>query len=342
MACGVRKATSRPPILSEIGAAGAPSGYRLGPTTDSNPPFVTDIYQVRRSTDHERVYARSPDHRVLRRLQPRKVFADSECAQPLVGIILDCETTGLDTNQAEVIELAMIKFLYTSDGVVLRILEEFCKLQQPKTPISAEITRLTGISNEIVEGRTIDPAEVDAFVADAEIVIAHNAKFDRPMVERVWDTFKSCNWACSLDQIPWREDGFEGTRLAYLVAHLGLFYDAHRADDDCRALLHLLGTPLGPEGQPALATLLANARASTTRLYAQYAPFESKDLLKSRGYRWSPGTSGSIKSWWRDLPTKDVEGELEYLRGHIFGGRPVDLPTMRISAVERYSSTLVE
>jgi len=284
----------------------------------------------------------SPNHRIMRRLQPRKVFSDSECARPLVGIILDCETTGLDTNQAEVIELAMIKFHYTADGMVLRILDEFSELHQPKAPISPEITRLTGIDDEMVRGCTIDPAEVEAFVADASIVIAHHAGFDRPMVERFWSCFKTRDWACSLNQIPWRENGFEGTRLAYLVGQLGLYYDAHRASDDCVALLHLISTPFALEQKPALATLLANAREPTTRLYAQHAPFEHKDLLKSRGYRWSSGIGGSRKAWWRDLSAKDFAAELEYLRAHIFGGRPVDLPTTRITALERYSSALAE
>jgi DNA polymerase-3 subunit epsilon len=91
-----------------------------------------------------------------------------------------------------------------------------------------------------------------------------------------------------------------------------------------------------------LATLLANALETTTRLYAQHAPFETKDVLKSRGYRWSSGAGGSRKSWWRDLPSQGVEAELEYLTAHIFGGRPVNLPTLRITALNRYSSMLAE
>jgi DNA polymerase-3 subunit epsilon len=284
----------------------------------------------------------SPNHRVLRRIQPRKVFSETKCPWPLVGIILDCETTGLDIHQAEVIELAMVKFEYTPDGIVLRILDEFSGLRQPEAPISREITRLTGIDNELVRGRAIDPIEVEAFVGGADLVIAHNARFDRPMVEKFWRVFTTLEWACSLDQIPWRESGYEGTRLAYLVAHHGWYYDAHRATDDCVALLHLLSTPFGAERRPTLTTLLANAREPTTRLYAQYAPFEAKDALKARGYRWSSGAGGSRRSWWRDLSAKDFEAEIEYLRDYIFGGFSVDLPTLRITALERYSSTLGE
>ena len=167
--------------------------------------------------DIARLLEQSPDFRVLRRLQPRDVFSQSHCEQPLVGIVLDTETTGLDLDKAEVIELAMLKFHYTPDGEVLRVIGKFDELRQPANPIPPEIIALTGITDEMVAGRSIDPAAVEAFVADAEIVIAHNARFDRPIAEKAWPVFKNLNWACSLDEIPWRENGFEGTKLAYLL-----------------------------------------------------------------------------------------------------------------------------
>jgi DNA polymerase-3 subunit epsilon len=56
--------------------------------------------------------AKSPDYRVLRRLTPRTEFAASEGQPTKTGILLDVETTGLDTARDEVIELAMVKFTY--------------------------------------------------------------------------------------------------------------------------------------------------------------------------------------------------------------------------------------
>ena len=44
----------------------------------------------------------------------------------------------------------------------------------------AEITALTGITDEMVAGRSIDPAAVEAFIADAAIAIARSASSDRP------------------------------------------------------------------------------------------------------------------------------------------------------------------
>ena len=117
----------------------------------------------------------------------------------------------------------------------------------------------------------------------------------------------------------------------------GLFADAHRAIGDCQALLHILSSPFGAEGKPALATLLANARQTTIRIFAVDSPFDRKDLLKARGYRWSNGTNGLRRCWWRDVAERDLEAELAFLRASVFL-RPVDLPTQRITARERYST----
>jgi DNA polymerase-3 subunit epsilon len=59
--------------------------------------------------------------------------------------------------------------------------------------------------------------------------------------------------------------------------------------------------------------------------------------LKARGYRWSNGTNGQRRCWWRDVAERDVEAELAFLRASVFL-RPVDLPTQHITARERYST----
>jgi len=285
--------------------------------------------------DVARLLEQSPDFKVLRRLQPRDVFSAVPCQEPLVGVALDTETTGLDLDKAEVIELAMLKFEYSPAGEVLRVIDTFSQLRQPASPIPPEISNLTGISDDMVAGRVIDPAAVEAFVADATIVIAHNARFDRPIAQRAWPTFKTVDWACSLEEIPWRENGFEGAKLAYLLMGAGLFADAHRAIGDCQALLHLLALPLGAEGKPALASLLAHARQTTVRIFAVNSPYDRKDLLKARGYRWYNGSDVRRRCWWRDVAECDFEAELAFLRDRVFL-RPVDLPTQRITARERY------
>ena len=104
-----------------------------------------------------------------------------------------------------------------------------------RASLSPEITAITGITNEMVAGQIIDPAEVAKFAAPASLVIAHNAAFDRRFLERFSDVFSTKPWACSLSQIDWAAEGFEGTKLAYLAQAAGFFYDRHRAMHDCLA-----------------------------------------------------------------------------------------------------------
>ena len=279
----------------------------------------------------------SGDYKVLRQLVPRAPSAAPEGESCKVGIILDVETTGLDPNRDEVIELAMIKFRY-SDGVeITGINEIFQALNEPSGPIPAEITELTGITDAMVAGHKIDAVAVEAFAADANIVIAHNAKFDRPFAEKAWPIFAQRHWACSVAEIDWLKYGFGGAKLAYLLADIGCFHDAHRAVDDCQALLEILSRPLPGTSATALATLLEQARRKTFRIWAENSPYDLKDKLKSRGYRWNDGSDARLKSWFVDVDEELRHAELKWLKAEIYQ-REIDLTCSAITALDRHSS----
>jgi DNA polymerase III subunit epsilon len=238
----------------------------------------------------------SADYRVLRRLIPRQQYTPPVGQDIKSAVLLDTETTGLDPRKDEIIELGMVKFDYLPDGRIAGVREVFSAFNEPSVPISAEITALTGITDEMVTGHRIEEAAVNAFVEDVVIVIAHNSGFDRKFSERSWPVFEHKAWACSATEVDWRKHGFDGVKLGYLLTGTGFFHQAHRAVDDCHALLEILDFQLPTTGAPALALLLETARRPTVRVWAEQSPFELKDTLKRRGYRWSDGSDGRPRS----------------------------------------------
>ncbi len=174
-------------------------------------------------------------------------------------------------------------------------------LQQPTTPIPAEITRLTGITDDMVAGQIIDAPALRAIVGSADLIIAHNASFDRPFCEAFSPMFADKAWACSVSEIDWAGRGFEGSKLGYLVGQSGYFHDGHRAVDDCFALLEVLRRQTGVSVSTPFAELLERSNRSRVRIYAENSPYDMKDHLKARGYRWSDGSEGRPKSWWVEL-----------------------------------------
>jgi DNA polymerase III subunit epsilon len=172
------------------------------------------------------------------------------------------------------------------------------------------VTTLTGITTEMVAGQRIDEAAVSAFVEDAVIVIAHNAGFDRKFAERYWPVFERKAWGCSATEVAWRQHGFEGSRLAYLLNGVGFFHQAHRAVDDCHALLEILALELPTIGAPALGGLLEQASKKTLRVWVEQSPFDLKDTLKRRGYRWSDGNDGRPRSWYIDVAETQLDDEI--------------------------------
>jgi hypothetical protein len=120
------------------------------------------------------------------------------------------------------------------------------------------------------------------------------------------------------------------------LIHWGSSITGHRVASDCRATLHALAQPLPGTGRLALRALLERARLPTWRLWARDAAIEKKDVLKARGYAWSPGEFGRPKCWYRDVSDADRAEEVSWLRENVMGpGQAIWV--LRMPARDRYS-----
>ncbi|WP_374700798.1 3'-5' exonuclease [Aureimonas sp. D3] len=286
---------------------------------------------------------RTGRYRVLRKLAPREVLSHlrppadrTPGGWPRLGIVLDTETTGLDHAAHEVIELGMVAFTYDESGV-RDVVGVFSQLQQPTGPITPDITRITGITDEMVAGRRIDLEAVRRFVEPADLVIAHNARFDRPFCEKLCPGFEAKPWACSVSEVDWTALGFEGTKLGYLVGQCGYFHNGHRAVDDCHALLEVLAQPSRTQAEPAFRQLLASAAAPRLRVHALGSPFHTKDILKARGYRWSDGSGRQPKCWWREISEDAMNEEARFLETEVYAGG-MNAHVERLTACARFKA----
>ncbi len=278
-----------------------------------------------------------PDYRVLRRLVPGRVFNTPAPGQTLrKGIVLDTETTGLNVGSDRVIELGMLAFEFDPvTGMVYRVTDVLDELEDPGFPIPPETIAVHHITDEMVKGQHIDDARVAAFVKDASVVIAHNASFDRPFVEARWPLFAQLDWACSIKDIDWKEEGFGSAKLEYLLSTQGYFYEAHRAEADCWALLELLNQVLPQSQQTALLTVLLTLNQPQQKVYAINSPFETKDKLKARNYRWA----AELRCWTRVVAgAAEMTQELEWLKHHVYAGRSARVEIETTGGKVRYSN----
>ena len=280
--------------------------------------------------------ARHPDYRVLRRLVPVTHFPRSSVGPLLKMVILDTETTGLSHGKDHIIELALLRVdVDTITGLPVGDVQIYDGLEDPGQPIPDEVRQITGISNDMVRGQTLDMARVDAFLADADLVVAHNAGFDRPFCEARCAGFAALPWACSFADIDWKKEGRSSAKLEHLALHQGLFYEAHRAEVDCHALLAVLMAPLPSDGKTGLARLLGAVASPSFRLLATQAPFDAKDALKARAYRWD-----AEKRVWHTRLSDEAQltAECEWLKTAVYGGRSARVHLEKMDALVKYSA----
>lgn len=278
---------------------------------------------------------RHPDYRVLRRLVPTVQFPDSIGPVATV-VILDTETTGLDGSRDQIIELALLRLqVDRQTGLPAGQVQVYDGLRDPGMPVPKVARDITGITDAMLAGQALDMARIESLLGGADLVIAHNAGFDRPFVEGLLPQAQGLDWACSFADIDWTAAGHSSAKLAYLASSLGWFYDAHRAEIDCHALLRVLTADLPGVGANGLMHLLSSARMPSYRLQATGAPFGAKELLKTRGYRWD----GQGKVWHVRLGgDAALQAECDWLRDAVYAGRAARLQWERHDAKSRYST----
>jgi DNA polymerase-3 subunit epsilon len=279
----------------------------------------------------------SGQYRVVRRFVCPGNYESEPTGELRRGIFLDVETTGIDPNSDQVIELAMVPFEYSDDGKVFTVSDAYTGLQDPGRPLTPFIRSLTGLTDEQLRGKSFDVAEVAAFVEGASLVVAHNAEFDRPFFEKTFPDLPPLPWACSVREVPWAELGVEGRKLEYIAYRCGVYFDGHRAEVDCQVGIHVLASDWLGDGRTALSALLESSRRVGARLWATGSPFEAKELLKARGYRFD----GKRKVWHRDMPAERLADEQRWLAENIYRdelrrrGR-LALQVAYVTARERY------
>jgi DNA polymerase-3 subunit epsilon len=277
-----------------------------------------------------------PDYRVLRRLDPAYAGGPKIMgANVRRAAIVDVETTGMDSGADQVIELGILVFEYGADtGQVGPVVDRYSGLEDPGRPIPPESTAIHHITDEMVQGKKIDDSAVADILNGVGLVIAHNAKFDRPFLEARLPLLEGFHWACSIRDVAWKVHGYGSSALEFLAYRAGVFYEGHRAQTDCLAVLKVLAGPLGESGAPALYALLASARQPSYRVAALGSPFETKDVLKARGYRWH--MEGKV--WVGEVAVAEREAELAWLKETVYSGEGVEVEIETLTAKQRYSN----
>ena len=251
----------------------------------------------------------SGNYRVLKRLEIKEQYFEDDFAETRIAIALDTETTGTNCVTDEIIQLSMTAFTYDNSGRIHKILDSLDQFRQPlRNYISPEITNLTGITPEMVAGKSIDAKQVEEYIQRASVITSHQCLFDRPFCESLLPVFKSKHWACSLTQINWMQEGHQSARLGDLLADLGYYHFGHNAAQDVAALIAVLQQTL-PSGSTAFAEMLENARRTTALVEVRNAR-KHTDFLRSHGYRWAP----EAKCWWREAGWDRREAEMALVR----------------------------
>jgi DNA polymerase-3 subunit epsilon len=226
---------------------------------------------------------------------------------PRTLLILDTETTGLDPETQHCVEVGAILFDVQSRAVLAQqsfLLPAETNAAEPINRISAAVTRLP---QPWKEGLRWFQNLLDA----ADVLVAHNAAFDRQWFGRGELPAVAKPWLCSMDDMRWPADRQLRSRPS--VRDLALAYGvpvwaAHRALTDCIYLAEVFARCEDLEQQ-----LLQGLEPR--QLVRAKVSYDDRQLARDAGFRWNDPIKGA---WARRMSEREIQ-ELS------FPVAPVDL-----------------
>ena len=230
--------------------------------------------------------------------EPVEILKD----QPLIEnvLILDTETTGLDNENDDCLEVGSILFNVKTRSVLAQqsfLLPVENNNAEKINNIPSEITRLPQPLFEAIK-------YFESLVQVSDVIVAHNAEFDKK-----WFGLKKLpqikkKWICSMDDITWPSDRQLKPRPS--VRDLALAYgvpvwNAHRALTDCIYLAEVF------KRCGELEKLLIRSLEPKVLIRADIS-YDKRHLAKKAGFRWNDAIKGA---WSRKISRRDME-KLEF------------------------------
>ncbi len=230
---------------------------------------------------------------------------------------VDLETTGLDYNSDVIIEIGIKTISFNKNNFkefyVSKAYESYNDTDKSLDP---EVVQLTGITKDMIQDKEIDWSIVESILQFSDVVVAHNAEFDRYFLSKNVDF--NISWSCSKADVDWKKRGFLNTKLELLSIWHGFFYESHRAMNDVNATIHLLAHP-SYDKYPPIEELVEQSSKPHYQIVNKfrYNPNLVNMIKKRRKYKYNP----SNKTWnglFRSKKSLDLE--LEWLKKNIYNG----------------------
>lgn len=178
-------------------------------------------------------------------------------------IVLDFETTGLNTREDRIIEIGAVKLAHGE------IIDSFSMMVDPGRPLAPEITRITGITDQMVMGQPKAEEALPKLLAfmEGHTIAAHNARFDCSILSNELNRLGMHYDAPELDTLTLAQKLYPDMaryRLAALCKRLGVsLKNAHRAVHDATATAQCLAIMLDEVRERGAATLQDIDRVTT-------------------------------------------------------------------------------
>lgn len=170
------------------------------------------------------------------------MLARRQVARPVGYVVFDCETTGTDSTEDEIVSFALVRL--DADG---NETNRLARLVRPAQPIPADATAVHGIADDdVCDAPSFgDVADEVLDLLGAAVFVAHNVRFDLTMLQhaftRVGIDYRPPATACTLEAFRLLEPRADNHRLQSICARRGIpLRDAHQATSDVLATVALL------------------------------------------------------------------------------------------------------